>query len=87
MNLNNFSLRWLTTLNALAVVLGFLMFYLTFKYFWSHDREVAQVLQLQQAELQRVETLLSLERKAMGGFFGRLCRLGLNGRLHCKTHP
>ncbi|ENM3888825.1 diguanylate cyclase [Vibrio cholerae] len=66
MNLNNFSLRWLTTLNALAVVLGFLMFYLTFKYFWSHDREVAQVLQLQQAELQRVETLLSLERKAMG---------------------
>ncbi|ENM3755928.1 diguanylate cyclase, partial [Vibrio cholerae] len=26
MNLNNFSLRWLTTLNALAVVLGFLMF-------------------------------------------------------------
>lgn len=66
MNLNNFSLRWLTTLNALAVVLGFLMFYLTFKYFWSHDCEVAQVLQLQQAELQRVETLLSLERKAMG---------------------
>ncbi|ENO8415644.1 diguanylate cyclase [Vibrio mimicus] len=66
MNLNNFSLRSLTTLNALAVVVGFLMFYLTFKYFWSHDREVEQALQLQQAEVKRVETMVSLERKAMG---------------------
>ncbi|EEY98786.1 GGDEF family protein [Vibrio sp. RC586] len=66
MKLNNFSLRWLTTLNALAVVVGFLVFYLTFKFFWSHDRDIEQALQLQQAELQRVETIISLERKETG---------------------
>ncbi|WP_154171451.1 sensor domain-containing diguanylate cyclase [Vibrio metoecus] len=66
MNLNNVSLRKLTALNALAVVVCFLVFYLTFKYFWSHDRDIAQALQLQQAELHRVETIVSLERKAMG---------------------
>ncbi|PAR54168.1 diguanylate cyclase, partial [Vibrio metoecus] len=56
MNLNNVSLRKLTALNALAVVVCFLVFYLIFKYFWSHDRNIAQALQLQQAELHRVET-------------------------------
>ncbi len=62
------------------------MFYLTFKYFWSHDRKVAQVLQLQQAELQRVETLLSLERKAMG-LLWQIMPLGMKWQTSVQNPP
>lgn len=62
----NISLRWLTALTATCVVVCFVVFYLTFKYFWSFEREMQHARMLQRAETKRVETVIALEKEEMG---------------------
>lgn len=66
MTLSNISLRSLTALTALGVVACFVLCYLTFKYFWSFDREMEHAHQMQLAETKRVETIIALEKQEMG---------------------
>lgn len=62
----NISLRWLTAITATCVVVCFVVFYLTFKYFWSFEREMQHARMLQRAETKRVETVIALEKEEMG---------------------
>lgn len=66
MNLNNVSVRRITTLTAMAVVVCFVTFYLVFKYLWTYDKQVKQALELQQEEVTRVETIIELSQIQMG---------------------
>lgn len=66
MLLSNISIRWLTAITATCVVVCFVVFYLTFKYFWSFERETQHALLLQHEETKRVETVIALEKQEMG---------------------
>ncbi len=58
--LKNLTLRQLTLIMSLMVVMLFLLCYFLFKGFWSFDREVDAVIKRQQGEVARVEILLSI---------------------------
>ncbi len=58
--LKNLSLQQLTLLMSVLLVMLFLLFYFSFKVFWSFDREVSAVVKRQQNEVERVRVLLTL---------------------------
>ncbi len=63
--LKNLTLRQLTLLMSVLVVLLFLMFYFTFKAFWSFDQQVTAVTERQKNEIERVEILLSMAEREL----------------------
>ncbi len=62
MILNNVSVRRITAITAMTVVVIFVACYLGFKYFWTYDRSVKQALELQQEEVERVETITEFSK-------------------------
>ncbi|WP_170889656.1 diguanylate cyclase [Vibrio sp. B1-2] len=63
---NNFSLRRLTALVSIAFVVLFILCYLLFKFMWSYDRAVEDALSLQRGEVNRVRTVLNMQKTDMG---------------------
>ncbi|MDN3611724.1 diguanylate cyclase domain-containing protein [Vibrio ostreicida] len=59
--LRNFSLRQLTILVSLSVVMLFLLLYFAFKALWSHDIALTISKNRQQFEVERVKTVLKME--------------------------
>ncbi|NRB70242.1 MAG: diguanylate cyclase [Vibrio sp.] len=59
--LKHFSLKQLTILVSISVVLLFLVFYFTFKALWSHELAVDASKKRQEFEIERVQTVLKME--------------------------
>ncbi|CAM3198376.1 diguanylate cyclase domain-containing protein [Vibrio neptunius] len=59
--LKHFSLKQLTILVSISVVLLFLVFYFTFKALWSHELAVEASKKRQEFEIERVQTVLKME--------------------------
>ncbi|NRB70148.1 MAG: diguanylate cyclase [Vibrio sp.] len=59
--LKHFSLKQLTILVSISVVLLFLIFYFTFKALWSHELAVEASKKRQEFEIERVQTVLKME--------------------------
>ncbi|WP_165312121.1 sensor domain-containing diguanylate cyclase [Vibrio ziniensis] len=63
---NNISVRWISAITAMIVVVCFVTCYLVFKYLWTYDRHISQSLELQQEEVTRVETVIDITQEKMG---------------------
>ncbi|MBD0784881.1 diguanylate cyclase [Vibrio sp. Y2-5] len=63
---NNVSVRWITVITAVSVVICFVTCYLAFKYLWAYDRQVAQAEELQREEIERVETVIDIAKLKLG---------------------
>ncbi|WP_254917214.1 CHASE4 domain-containing protein, partial [Vibrio sp. V08_P9A1T1] len=59
-------MRWLTALVSIAFVVLFILCYLLFKFMWSYDRAVEDALSLQRGEVNRVRTVLNMQKTDMG---------------------
>nr|WP_216607878.1 diguanylate cyclase [Vibrio sp. RE88] len=59
--LKHFSLKQLTILVSISVVILFLTFYFSFKALWSHELAVEASKKRQQFEIERVQTVLKME--------------------------
>ncbi|WP_232472845.1 hypothetical protein [Vibrio anguillarum] len=59
-------MRWLTALVSIAFVVLFILCYLLFKFMWSYDRAVEDALSLQRGEVNRVRTVLNMQKADMG---------------------
>ncbi|MCG9681032.1 diguanylate cyclase [Vibrio sp. Isolate23] len=59
--LKHFSLKQLTILVSISVVLLFLMFYFSFKALWSHELAIEASQKRQRLEIERVQTVLKME--------------------------
>ncbi|CAM3064252.1 hypothetical protein VIOR103205_12735 [Vibrio ordalii] len=73
MSFNNFSLRWLTALVSIAFVVLFILCYLLFKFMWSYDRAVEDALSLQRNEVNRVQTILKMQKAGRDSNMEMLC--------------
>ncbi|WP_049843051.1 sensor domain-containing diguanylate cyclase [Vibrio sp. VPAP30] len=60
-NFKHLSIRQITIFVSMIAAVLFLFFYLSFKLLWSHDQALEQSKNRQQFELERVETVLSME--------------------------
>ncbi|PNI00712.1 sensor domain-containing diguanylate cyclase [Vibrio diazotrophicus] len=63
---NNVSVRWISVLTAVSVVVCFVACYLAFKYLWTYDRQVTQAEELQREEIERVETVIDITKIKLG---------------------
>ncbi|MGC7856570.1 diguanylate cyclase [Vibrio anguillarum] len=59
-------MRRLTALVSIAFVVLFILCYLLFKFMWSYDRAVEDALSLQRGEVNRVRTVLNMQKTDMG---------------------
>jgi len=60
--ISNFSVKQLTVLASIFMAATFVICYLTFRYFFTYDLAVERALNQQQEEVQRVKTLLRLQK-------------------------
>ncbi|WP_327791370.1 CHASE4 domain-containing protein, partial [Vibrio anguillarum] len=51
---------------SIAFVVLFVLCYLLFKFIWSYDRAVEDALSLQRNEINRVQTILNMQKTDMG---------------------
>ncbi|PMJ88482.1 diguanylate cyclase [Vibrio sp. 10N.261.55.A7] len=67
MSVSNWSMRALSVVMSLFIVIMFLCAYFTFKYLWSYDKALAQVESIHEREIQQVGTMLSLAKNDLEG--------------------
>lgn len=65
MHIFQLSIKQLTFLASLMMASLFVFCYLTFRYFWTYDSEVEQALAHQQEEVNRVKTVLDIQKSEL----------------------
>ncbi|WP_253825815.1 diguanylate cyclase [Vibrio sp. RE86] len=65
MHIFQLSIKQLTVLASLMMASLFVFCYLTFRYFWTYDSEVEQALAHQQEEVNRVKTVLDIQKSEL----------------------
>ncbi|WP_043887140.1 diguanylate cyclase [Vibrio sp. 16] len=62
MQISNFSIKQLTVIASIMMAVTFVLFYLTFRYFWTYDTAVELAIERQNEEVRRVKTLIHLQK-------------------------